>query len=157
MASLFVAAVGLTHLGLRSAVDCSCNAIAPWGDSALRHSRGAGRSVARDPSGLQHRQSPLAREPLAQALALEVWLEAVVRRVELGELGPSALADVRAQMGAQILRAGEQSIRPEPPGTDVSGQAIQRDSGHVEDEEAPIRWFQVQDGSDPGERRARHA
>jgi hypothetical protein len=60
-------------------------------------------------------------------------------------------------MGAQILRAGAQSITPEPPGTDVSRQAIQRDSGDVQDEEAPIRWFQVQDGSDPGERRARHA
>jgi hypothetical protein len=71
-------------------------------------------------------------------------LEAVVRHVEHGEqLGPSALADVRAQMGAQILRAGAQSITAEPPGTDVSRQAIQRDSGHVEDEEAPIRVFQV--------------
>jgi hypothetical protein len=55
-------------------------------------------------------------------------------------------------MGAQILRAGAQSITAEPPGTDVPRQAIHGDSGHVEDEEAPIRGFQVQDGSDSGER-----
>jgi hypothetical protein len=55
-------------------------------------------------------------------------------------------------MGAKILRAGAQSITAEPPGTDVSRQAIQRDSGHVADKEAPIRGFQVQDGSDSGER-----
>jgi len=43
MASLFVAAVGLTHLGLRSDVDWSCDAIGdPWGANALRHPRGAG-------------------------------------------------------------------------------------------------------------------
>ena len=55
-------------------------------------------------------------------------------------------------MGAQILRAGAQSFTAEPPGTDVSRQAIQGDSGHVEDQEAPIRGFQVQDGGDSGER-----
>jgi hypothetical protein len=55
-------------------------------------------------------------------------------------------------MGAQILRTGTQFITAKPPGTDVSRQAIQRDSGHVEDEEAPVRGFQVQDRSDSGER-----
>ena len=55
-------------------------------------------------------------------------------------------------MGAQILRAGAQSITAEPPGPDVSRQAIHRDSGRAEDEEAPIRGFEVQDGGDSGER-----
>ena len=55
-------------------------------------------------------------------------------------------------MGAQILRAGAQSIAAEPLGTDVTRQAIQRDSGRVEDEEAPVRGLKVQDGGDSGER-----
>ena len=84
---------------------------------------------------------------------MRLCLEAVVRHVEHGkQLGPSALADVRAQMGAQMPRAGAQSITAEPPGTDVSRQAIHSDLGHVEDQEAPIRGFQVQDGGDSGER-----
>jgi hypothetical protein len=83
---------------------------------------------------------------------LRLWLEAVVRHVEYGkQLGPSALADVRAQMGAQMPRAGAQSITAELPGTDVPRQAIHGNSGHVENEEAPIRGFQFQDGGDSGE------
>jgi hypothetical protein len=38
---------------------------------------------------------------------LRLWDEAVIRHVEHGEqLGPSALADVRAQMRAQMAGAG---------------------------------------------------
>ena len=55
-------------------------------------------------------------------------------------------------MGAQIPRAGAESITAESAGTDVPRQAIHGNSGHVEDEEAPIRGFQVQDGGDWGER-----
>ena len=54
-------------------------------------------------------------------------------------------------MGAQMPRAGAQSITAEPPGTDVPRQAIHGNSGHVVNEEAPIRGFQFQDGGDSGE------